>query len=60
YLIWESLAHDFLLAMASSLSSKHVFSSAGITISKCQNHLKGNIIKALQFQKCTWRMELLF
>ena len=46
--------------MASSVSSKHAFSAAGITISKCQNRLKANVVKALQFLKCLIQKELLF
>jgi hypothetical protein len=46
--------------MASSVSSERAFSSAGITISKCRNRLKPDIIEALQFLKCMYRHELLF
>jgi len=46
--------------MASSVSSKRVFSSAGITICKCHSQLKLDIIEALQFLKCIYRCELLF
>jgi hypothetical protein len=38
--------------MASSASSERAFSSAGITISKRLNRLKGDIFEALQFTKC--------
>ena len=34
--------------MASSVSSERAFSSAGITISKCRNRLKADIVEALQ------------
>ena len=37
--------------MASSVSSEHAFSSAGITISKRWNRLKGDIVEALQCLK---------
>jgi hypothetical protein len=46
--------------MASSVSSERAFSSAGITISKCRNRLKPDIIEALQFLKCVYRHDLLF
>ena len=45
--------------MASSVSSKHAFSSAGITITKCRNHLKGDIVEALQVLKCAIRTEFI-
>jgi hypothetical protein len=37
--------------MASSVSSEHAFSSAGITISKCRNRLDTEIVEALQCLK---------
>lgn len=46
--------------MASSVSSERVFSSAGITISKCRNRLKGDIVEALQFLKCLLQTDLLY
>ena len=46
--------------MASSVSSEQAFSSVGITISKCCNHLKGDIIKALQCLKCMIHKNLIF
>ena len=46
--------------MASSVSSEWVFSSAGITISKCQNRLKADIVEALQFLKCLIHHDLMF
>lgn len=46
--------------MASSVSSERAFSSAGITISKCRNRLKGDIVEALQVLKCAIRRDLLF
>jgi hypothetical protein len=46
--------------MASSVSSKRAFSSAGITISKCRNCLKGDIIEALQCLKCMIHKNLIF
>ena len=33
--------------MASSVLSKQAFSQSGITIMKCCNHLKGDIVEAL-------------
>ncbi len=46
--------------MASSVSSERAFSSAGITISKRQNRLKGEIVEALQFLKCLVRKDLVY
>ena len=46
--------------MASSVSSERAFSSAGITISKHRNHLKGDIVEALQCLKCMIRKNLIF
>jgi hypothetical protein len=40
--------------------SERAFSSAGITISKCQNRLKVDIIKALQFLKCLIHCDIIF
>lgn len=34
YPVWSSLAHDYLLVIATSVSSEHMFLSAAITISK--------------------------
>jgi hypothetical protein len=58
--VWASLARDYLSIMASSVSSEQAFSSAGITISKRWNRLKGDIVEALQFLKCTIHKNLLF
>lgn len=46
--------------MASSVSSEHAFSSAGITISKWRNRLKGDIVEALQCLKCMYHNDLIF
>ena len=46
--------------MASSVSSKRVFSQSGITISKQCSQLKGDIVEALQCVKCSLRNNLLF
>jgi len=46
--------------MASSVSSERAFSSAGITISKRQNRLKGDIVEALQCLKCFYHHDLIF
>jgi hypothetical protein len=46
--------------MASSVSSERAFSSAGITISKRRNCLKGDIIEALQCLKCMIHKNLIF
>jgi hypothetical protein len=46
--------------MASSVSSERSFSSAGITISKRRNRLKGDIVEALQCLKCLYHNELIF
>lgn len=60
YPVWASLARDHLSIMASSVSSERAFSSAGITISKRRNCLKGDIVEALQSLKCAIQEELLF
>lgn len=60
YPVWASLARDHLAVMASSVSSERVFSSAGITISKRRNRLKGDIVEALQALKCMIHKNLLF
>jgi hypothetical protein len=46
--------------MASSVSSERAFSSAGITISKRRNRLKGIIVEALQCLKCLYHNDLIF
>lgn len=46
--------------MASSVSSERAFSSAGITISKHRNHLKADIVEALECLKCLIHKDLLF
>jgi hypothetical protein len=46
--------------MASSVSSERAFSQGGITVSKRRNHLKGDIVEALQCVKCSIRHDLLF
>lgn len=60
YPVWASLACDFLSIMASSVSSKRAFSSAGITISKRHNRLKADIVEALQCLKCLIKCNILF
>ena len=46
--------------MASSVSSEHTFSSAGITISKRHNQLHQDIVEGLQFIKCWFHCDLIF
>jgi hypothetical protein len=46
--------------MASSVSSERAFSSAGLTISKQRNRLKGDIVEALQCLKCMYHNDLIF
>ena len=46
--------------MASSVSSERAFSQGGITITKRRNHLKGDIVEALQCVKCGICYDLLF
>ena len=60
YPTWASLARDYLAVMASSVSSERAFSSAGITISKRRNRLKGDIVEALQCMKAIYNGGLLF
>jgi hypothetical protein len=46
--------------MASSVSSERAFSSAGITLSKRRNRLKGDVVEALQCLKCLYHNDLIF
>ena len=46
--------------MASSVSSERAFSQGGITVSKWQSCLKGDIVEALQCVKCAIQHDLLF
>lgn len=52
YPVWASLAKDYLAIQASSVLGERAFSSAGITITKHRNRLKGDIVKAIQVLKC--------
>ena len=54
------LACDYLAIMASSVSSERAFSSAGLTLSKHCNRLKGDIVEALQCLKCMYHNDLIF
>jgi hypothetical protein len=54
------LARDYPAILASSVSSKHTFSLGGITISKCQNQLKHDIVRALQVLKSVLKKEVIF
>ena len=58
--VWAFLAKDYLSIMGSSVSSERAFSSAGITISKRRNRLKGDVVEALQFIKCLLQKELIY
>ncbi|KDR70563.1 hypothetical protein GALMADRAFT_878566 [Galerina marginata CBS 339.88] len=60
FLVWTSLAKDYLSIMGSSVSSERAFFSAGITISKRRDRLKGDVVEALQFLKCLLRKDLIF
>ena len=60
YPTWVSLAHDYLAVMASSMLSEQAFLAAGITISKCCNWLKGDIVEALQCLQCLYHQDLIF
>jgi len=46
--------------MGSSVSSERAFSGAGITISKCRNRLKADIVEALEFLKCMYIKDLIY
>ncbi|KIK91764.1 hypothetical protein PAXRUDRAFT_53925, partial [Paxillus rubicundulus Ve08.2h10] len=48
YPAWASLAQNYLSIMASSGSSEHAFSAAALTITKCCNRLKGDVVEAIQ------------
>ena len=58
--VWASLAKDYLSILGSSVSCERAFSSAGITISKRRNRLKGDVVEALQFIKCLLQKELIY
>ncbi|KZT00108.1 hATC-domain-containing protein, partial [Laetiporus sulphureus 93-53] len=58
--VWASLTKDYLAIMATSVSSERAFSSAGITITKHRNCLKGDIVEALQILKCAYKKNLLY
>lgn len=45
--------------MASSVSSERAFSSAGLTITKLRNRLKGDVVEATQTLKFAIRTDLL-
>ena len=55
-----SLARDYLAIMASSVLSERAFSSAGVTLSKRRNRLKGDVVEALQCLKCLYHNDLIF
>ena len=57
---WASLAKNYLSIMGSLVSSERAFSSAGITISKRRNRLKGDVVEALQFIKSLLQRELIY
>ncbi|KIK79585.1 hypothetical protein PAXRUDRAFT_64478, partial [Paxillus rubicundulus Ve08.2h10] len=48
YPVWDSLAQNYLSIMATSVSSERAFSAAALTITKCCNHLKGDVVEAIQ------------
>jgi hypothetical protein len=56
----SEIVHDYLSIMASSVSSEHVFSQGGITISKRRIRLSGDIVEAIQCVKCSIRHDLIF
>ena len=58
--VWTAIARDFLAIMASSVSSERAFSSAALTITKCRNRLKGDVVEALQVMKCLLKHDLVF
>ena len=58
--VWTAIAHDFLAIMVSSVLSDCTFSSVVLTITKCWNHLKGDVVEALQVMKCLLHHDLVF
>jgi hypothetical protein len=60
YPVWASLARDYLVIAATSVSSERTFSAAGITISKRRSRLKANIVEALQCMKSLIRQDIIF
>jgi hypothetical protein len=55
---WASLARDYLPIMSTSVPSERAFSSAGVTITKRRNRLKGDVVEALQVLKGANRQNL--
>jgi hypothetical protein len=60
YPVWASLARDHLSIMATSVSSERAFSAAALTITKCHNHLKGDIVEAIQVLRMMYQRDLIF
>jgi hypothetical protein len=58
--VWTAIARDFLAIMVSSVSSERAFLSAALTITKCQNRLKEDVVEALQVMKCLLHHDLVF
>ena len=60
YDVWGSLAQDFLPIMVSSITSEHIFHSAGIKMGKHHSELDPDLFEALLFLRCVYHPELLF
>ncbi|KAG1799666.1 hypothetical protein EV424DRAFT_1545914 [Suillus variegatus] len=54
------IAWDFLAIIMSSILSEQAFLSAALTITKCQNRLKEDVVEALQVIKCLLCHDLVF
>lgn len=58
--MWTAIVWDFLAIMVSSVSSEQAFLSTALIINKYQNHLKEDLVKALQVMKCLLCHNLVF
>ena len=58
--MWASLARDYLSIISTSISSKHAFSAAAQTVTKCHNRLKGDIVEAIQVLRMLYNRDLIF
>jgi hypothetical protein len=46
--------------MATSVSSERAFSAAALTITKCRNRLKGDVVEAIQVLHMMYQHDLIF
>lgn len=60
YPVWASLTRDHLSIMATSVSSERAFSAAALTVTKCRNCLKGDVVEAIQVLRMMYQHDLIF